>query len=359
MLLHYDGGDHYGNANSEVDDVAPNMYALNNMRLRLAGPPTPFSSLTTPTPRTGLYCFGSSVLTSYRKSLGADYDKVGHGFGFYMPALPDRRVQYTIAAMLDVNSAPLVVLRMGVTGKVFITTSAGVVLGSCDREISPGAWNHIEWVVDRATAGNVEIRINEKVFFDAAINTNPTGLGIHQIYAGPINPGLSDFSGEWYYDDLVMWEGDSLVGVSDFVGMSGVYTLRPIADAAPQDWDVTSGAVAWALLNGATPDGDTNFIFSDTIGDQTRVEVENLPANIISVQGVKPYALVRKTDTGPADISLAVESGGVVQEVPDFTVLTAYNYADAGLEAIVELDPNTAAAWDPLAMPNVQIERKL
>jgi hypothetical protein len=54
-----------------------------------------------------------------------------------------------------------------------------------------------------------------------------------------------------------------------------------------------------------------------------------------------------------------VESNSTLQECPDFTTTTTYGYSDVIPGAIVELDPDTMDAWNPTAMPNIQIERKL
>lgn len=354
-ILWYDGYDTYG-------DTAANMLDGVYGAIGQAAPSTTQA-------RTGtrsLKINGGSG--SVVKPLADDYTLAGAGFGLYMtnlPAATNPPAQGMVVMQFrNADGYALVSLQITTTGRIKVLgkgldrnlSSTPTLLGTTTIELAPGVWNHIEVKIEVGVA--VTVKINGR----AALTTVGTGPGpsngdevVSAIGWGSFDGSMpSGYSGDWFWDDVFVWADDG-AGVVDFIGMQSVYYLRPIADQNPQDWALTNGIDAFALIDETNPDDDADYIFSNAVDDISAFEVEQLPANIQSVAAISPLARIRKTDSGPCDVALGVNANSVVAMATDRPMTTAYGY----YMDVFEQDPDTIDQWNPLALPLVQVERTL
>lgn len=309
-------------------------------------------------PRTGIVCMatGSTGDGYARRSLGRDCSTVGVGCGFYMAAAPvavDKGVvggvhRTCIIQILDVNLVEQICVTSGTTGRLQVFCGL-TLLAESTLEIVAGSWNHIEVkVVFDGSAGVVLLHVNGKEWINITdqntVAPGATGFG-SQIAFGVPGGSSSIFNDFLYWDDIFVYD-EQTGGVHDILGQYGVYQLKPNADdGTHHDWTLTSGTHGYALINEVPPDDDLNFIFTGTLTNRSDFGVEPLPANIVSVAAVMPVARLRKTDTGDASVDIGVNSAGTASYSADTPITTSWTYYQP---KVLEKDPNTSAAWDPV-----------
>jgi len=305
-----------------------------------------------------------------RRSLGGDFDQVVMGCGFRLsrlPIPPFNAIRGCTVVQQFRNGANRshISIQIGTTGRILImgggldrtssTTGpdAPVLLAQSTLEVAAGAWNHMETKAIFDADGSVEVKINGKTFVSYEGNTlfGTGGAEVAQIAIGSFDSSIPIEYEILWWDDIFVSVGET----ADFLGQMGVYYLQPVSDAAPQEWDYTTGANGYPLISEIPPDGDVDYIFSESVGNKARFAVEPLPVNVLSVAAVAPLAYARKTDSGDCNIQLGVFSIATLEMAADDKAMaTSYNY----FFDVWETDPgNGDGAWTPSAMPNIQVER--
>lgn len=295
--------------------------------------------------------------------------KVGVGCAIFMDRLPippfnAARGASVIQQFRNEANRSHISIQIGPTGRIYImgggldrtssTTGENgpTELAKSTRQIAAGAWNHIETIVEIGVG--VSVRVNGKSFVNYTGTTDFAQVGddtIAQVCIGHFDSSIPVEYNLLWWDDMFVQSGDTI----DFLGQLEVHYLRPIADQVPQDWELTTGVNAYALINEIPPDDDTDYLFAEGVGDQSRFEVEPLPVSIAGVTAVAPFARVRKTDSGDCEVELSVFSVATLEAAADtHAPTTAYQY----FFDVWETDPgNEDDPWTPTSMPAIQIER--
>lgn len=320
--------------------------------------------------RTGRASLGLiSVAGGARRAMLDDHEYVVHGSAFYMTRLPippgnAQRGATVIQQLRNEDDRSHVSIQVGPTGRIYVlgggldrtssTEGAGKPpeLTKSRLQVAAGTWNYMETKVRiHPTAGSVEVRVNGVPFcqYSGKTSWGPGSATVAQIALGHFDPSIAFEFDQLYWDDIYIASGAD----ADFRGDVEVHYLRPVEDQEPQEWDLTKGNDAFALLNEIPPDGDADYIFTADTGDMSRFRVEALPVTVTSVAAVAPLAYSRKTDSGPAQITLGVV-GGVEEAATDAHALTTgYQY----FYDVWEADPDGDSPWTPGTIPLIQIER--
>lgn len=315
--------------------------------------------------------------SAVRRSLGGEFATVGLMSPIFMSNLPivgPQAAAWVLQAFRNIENRAQINIKVGTTGRVEIWGGGndgnlgpnGTFLARSTKEMAAGTFNHIETKVHMsATVGTVEVRVNGEVFVTYAGNTARAlggSLNIAQVYMG-----LGDsttppsFNGNWYTDDWAAWNDEATDAqghastVTDFIGQYGVYTLSAVADATPEDWELSTGVNSFELVNEIPPNENTDFIFASTTALKTALEVAPLPVNITDVAFVAPIIRSRKTDNGNCAVTIGVISGGTEEENDggeDAQTPTFSYYTHPW-----EQDPDTTDKWNPLNMPLIQVDR--
>lgn len=294
-----------------------------------------------------------------RRSLNGDQTTVGIGCGFFMVQAPiSPNAATSICEVRDVNDVRQVWLTCGTTGRlqVWRDDTAPELIGASTFELAVGTWNHIELkVVLDDSVGAILVYVNGVKRIDVSgintLNSNAT------IYGSQVGFGAPGGGGSWnaklYWDDIFVYNQDT-GGLHDILGQYGVYTLMPNGDASPQDWALSAGSSAFALIDEIPPD-DTTFIFATTATKESDFTVQPLPANIVSVAGVQPTARLLKTDTGDCSVQVGVQRGG------NYSLHTAFAITTSGTFYwnVDEIDPDGSGAWSPTHLPDLVVKRIL
>lgn len=313
---------------------------------------------------TGSYAFRmNDSVSTMRRSLLGDQSRVGAAFTVKLQALPQiLNTQWAVVQVRNAVNNPILTVQVTPTGRVRILDYLGAQLAVSTREVAAGVYNHFEVRVNTAS-GHAAVRVNGKTSFtieadfDGTSEDEDSTPGVFPaalVHFGSISGSQTPMaSGITLFDDIIAYSYESADDAT-YIGMYGVYYLKPIADAALDQWSLSSGSSGYALIDEVLPDGDTSFIFTDVNGDKSSFTVEALPSNVVSVLAVAPTMYARKTDSGPGSVQLGVLSGATtLYNGDDLPLLTDYGYQ----MVVFDQDPDTSAPWDPTHLPTIIIER--
>lgn len=372
-LLWMDGFDHYGDDESKMLDGAWAEYF--GATWGNAGS----AYLDTAKARTGARAihfkigipFGSTYASGqqrvwWRRVFGENKVRAGVGLAIYMDELPANPNRIGVSFCDENNAAQLTcyvlptgawqVYRGGIPTS--INGSIGTLLGTSAVALVAKGWNHVEiWATADDAAGAVEIRVNGVTVINlTGIDTVASSL-VHfaQVRYGEFGWRSQDvgMQADWYIEDLFAADDQGLIN-NDFIGDKKVYTKFPDADTTTQDWIPSTGATAWEILSN-NPADDAEFLTADNPGDTLIEEVEDLPADVVSIAGIMPTARAWKTDAGNAKIQLGMLSGSSLDVGVEHALSMAISYH----WDVFELDPDTGAAWtvEGYNAAQVQVER--
>lgn len=147
-------------------------------------------------------------------------------------------------------------------------------------------------------------------------------------------------AGTFYWDDLIVMDTSGST-FNNFIGDKRVIEQLPTSDGSVAQFTPSTGTALWAMVDEASPDGDTTYIEDSTVGHIARFGFPSLPITSGQVLCSDVLWYGRKTDAGTRVLRGNVKSGGVVGTGSNVAVASNYAYSRGHFE----LDPNTSAAW--------------
>lgn len=284
-----------------------------------------------------------------RKVLSTDLTTVGSGFRVWFPELPDGNSNAIFQWRDNANAVQCTLSIMSTGGLQFWRGDFTTLLGtSATPVVTAGAWHHIEVkaLIDD-TAGTLEVRVNGRVIIDLdTIDTKATSIaGCAQVVWGD----NSISSERFYMKDVIVW--DSLGSSNnDFIGDVQIVSLIPTGDTA-LNWTPSTGTDGYALIDESVPN-DTDYISADdTLPDASVFTLSDLDADVVSVKGLMSFVRMFKTDGGTAQVQVGLVSGTNTDNGEDRPITVA----ETTWMDLSELDPDTAAAWTPIAVNAVKL----
>jgi hypothetical protein len=219
------------------------------------------------------------------------------GIGITMSALPSATA--TIFGLYD-NTTLHCDLRLTAGGFLQITRN-GTVLGTGTSALSAGVYYYIEFKVTISdTVGVAGCRINgvselALTSQDTRNGANATAdtfriLGVTGIDAGTtINT-----------DDFYACDGTGGGSDNDYLGDVRVEAIFPSGNGNSSQFlgSDSNSTDNYLLVDEATPNDDTDYVESSTVGDKDTYAYGNLTATSGTVYGVIPMPYARKTDAG-------------------------------------------------------------
>ncbi len=282
-----------------------------------------------------------------RKVLSAAQTTVGIAVRTWISELPNANAK-TILVFRDAANADQVTLQMNSTGTLSVTRGSTVLNTTTVPVITAAAWNHIEMkVLFSQTVGTIEVRVNgvPKIDLENQDTCNTALVECSQIV-------LTNLSNNHflYMKDLYIWnDGGSIY--NDFVGDVQIVTLLPDTDVS-LNWTPSTGLDGSNLIDETTPD-DTDYISADDSPPAAFVcELTDLDSEVVSVKGLMIFSRMLKTDGGTATVQNSIVSNGDDGNGADRAITVAATY---WMDQI-ELDPDTAAAWSPIAVNNARLK---
>jgi hypothetical protein len=225
-----------------------------------------------------------------------------------------------------------------------------------DSGIDSTGWVYVEiGVLAKNTGGWVQVRVNgrqvyEKTNFDATYTSD--GWSNVTIYGH----GTSNVSA---FDDIYICNGAGTEN-NTFLGDIRILSLNPNGDNLVE-WTPSAAGDHYTKVDdqplndggSGEPWDDTDYIESDTTGNQDLFEYENLPDTFLyqDVVGLQLATVVRTTNEQVLDFKTLVVSGATE------TALTSGNLMWSNYHPIVainELDPDTGLAWTPTGIKSAK-----
>lgn len=348
-LLWCDGFDHYGDGATGKSNMLEGPYAE-------LGSSTS-NVISTANPRTGARhwrstMFGASI-SIIRRVLGGDKVTVGIGAALYFSNMPTNN---GIARLYDFrNNAneSLVRLVLQTTGALLVAYPGGIFTTDTPVVVAE-AYQHIEMMVGfSSSTGWLEVRVNGVTVI--ALSDINTGATLCAQVAFLYNSSSSTATGIGFIDmdDLFCYDGKGSFN-NTFIGDRRVITLFPTADTISADFTPVGSATGFGAINQTTPDDDTTYITSATVGDESEFEYANLPGGISSISAVVSVAMSRKTDAGPTNLEVAAVSGASVTPGTDRPLTERYTY----WQDVFETDPASAAPFTPAEVNAMKLRFK-
>lgn len=210
------------------------------------------------------------------------------------------------------------------------------------------SWDHFQLrcLVDDAT-GVFEVWRNGVMLDDFTGDTNnttgaPTRLSLGSLFG---TASSSSTVGGIWFDDLVVTDGA-------FLGDVQVAYYPVDSDETPNQWTRNGGANDHGRLSEVPADSDTTYLESDTGGFVTRHGITPALAGR-TIHAVQPIASLRLTEAGTDTAIIRGISDTDEVEVAGITLSTVYReYAGP----LMEVDPDTAAAWTDTALDLLELE---
>lgn len=288
-------------------------------------------------------------------------------FRWWCSSLPTSNSEGQDVELRDGSNSIRYVLRVTATGALVLTRTdgAGSTVDSGDisgftdvatsaNVISSGAWYHIEWFMNRTT-GAYEVRVEGITVLSGTDGSPATGdTGIVSWRDEWVSSASNGFS--IFIKDLVIADDNGSVNNS-FIGTVQVVTLSVNSDVS-SGWTKSTGTSDYELLDETTPN-DADYIEAedDPLPAASIMGLQDLPPDIVGVRALQTMVRGRKTDGGDATVVVSLLSSAAEDSGATHSLTTSFQYE----WDISELDPNTAAVWNPVAVDaaTIKINRTL
>jgi hypothetical protein len=205
-------------------------------------------------------------------------------------------------------------LRVNSDGTLAVTRN-GALLGTTSGAVPFNAWTHVEWLSTiHNTAGTTQIWINgiSALNLSAQNTRNTTNNSASVGYLGCPSVPNSNFICD--LDDIIVYDSQANdpQGNADITGPIGDCSLTwllPTGAGTTTQFTPDSGS-NYARVNEATPDLDTSYVGSSTIGQIDTYQMADLPVSAASVKSIAAVIMARKDDAGTRGVACEIRTGG-------------------------------------------------
>lgn len=291
----------------------------------------------------------NSNTTDTRLALPSVTRKVGNGFRFYMNTLPSSSgTRPVILGYRDLSNSKIYDWIIETNGSLSLYNGSGTLIATTTNPVmAPKSWFHYEFYID-LTAGTYEARI------EGVTVLSGTGLTLLQNIYGLGYSSRQNLTNNTnalnYMKDFVIWDASGSNN-NTFLGPVAVFLLKVNGDVS-SGWARSSGTTDFELLDETSPN-DADYIYAGTPPPAPSIMTfEDLGPEIVGVRGLQMMARARKSDGGDATMQLSLLSNGFEDLGGTKAVTTGFKY----WYDISELDPNTGALWDPIAVNEATIK---
>jgi len=218
-------------------------------------------------------------------------------------------------------------VRRGVT-QLAITSGLGLVAAT---------WYYVEFKVTcNATTGSYELRVDgSAVLSGSGVNTKAGSHDYHNCFQLYCATGSIPTFDDLYFLDSTGSQNN------DFLGNCRVEAIFPDADGGTTQWTPSSGTDHYALVDEAECNDDAEYVEDDISDHKDLYDYASLQYVTGGIKGLQVNTQARITDATSFDLKTTCHSG--TTDSDDAGQALAASYAD--YRRIVELDPDTAAAW--------------
>jgi len=258
-----------------------------------------------------------------------------------------------LVQLSNISSQSLMTIRHNAAGQVLAYNSPGSLVGSsAGTPLTPNTWH---WISIRTLLGTNNSTGELQVYVDGV-------EAIATIAAIDTYRGAGDTAAQWYFfgsdgdsrfDDIILSD-DSGSTNNTFIPDARVFSLNVDGAGGTDDWTPNTGTGAAAVDDAlAGSDGDTTYISSATVAQESRYAIESLPITPTGVLGVNIKGKCRKDDAGSRTIRgvFNVNAGSSEQLGNTIGLSDSYAWYNLGLR-----DTNLAgSAWTNTNITDLEI----
>lgn len=200
----------------------------------------------------------------------------------------------------------------------------------------PYRWCHVQLYVYSNDSGKVYTKIDGIADISYSGDTAPaSATDINYVYMWADNLSATY---EWHVDDFTFGPADS---ESDWPGDIRYDVLLPTGDTATQQWDMSTGVSAYALID-EVPPSDTDNIYTGTTLEQSLHSLGDWTGTGKTPQWVNIWVRAKKDAADSSDLKI-VDSDGVNTRVGSAVGLTtSYAY----YLKVITTNPDASALSD-------------
>lgn len=308
----------------------------------------------------------SSPGRAFGRSFKGNYTEVIWNCGVYHSAIPNRIGPFVLAQFRNSSNRAHVNIIVSPFGRL------GIYIGGWDKlssdnltpvaestlEIVASSWYMIQTKVVIGASGSVEVRVNGKTFVTYSGDTTGAPEGpdsIAGVFIGTFDSSVGgSFDDPFIIDDCwpqVREDGEDALEFLNY--LSGVYYLPTVSEGTFNDFLLSEGSDRAALVDEVVPDEGSTFIYTPDVDDRQSFVVDDLPANVTTIDAIGVHIRGKKDENGVCDY----QAGVYIAASEDYD--TENFFTDSWLNYIHmwELNPDTSAAWIKTALPEVLIKR--
>lgn len=212
----------------------------------------------------------------------------------------------------------------------------GTVVATGTTTLLANTFYFLEFKATISGSGSMEARIGGVSEVTFSGNTDAQSSG----HANRVCLYYDQFQTQASYDDYYVCDGTGARN-NTFLGDMRVEDLVPSAQGSHADFSHTGAASSLLAVNEAGEDGDTSYVWSNTVGDKETFTYPNLSSVPSLIAGVQVVAVARKDDAGTRALTPLFRIGGVDYPASQLALPDSYTY----LGLLTELNPATGAPW--------------
>lgn len=261
--------------------------------------------------------------TEGKKALPASYAEVIVHFAMQYKA----NVDGTVLVGLRDSGTKHVECRYTVGTSTFSVTRNGTSLGTFVKALTLDQWYWIEFrALISDTVGQLELKVDtvQVINLTGQDTRNGANASVNEIW---ISDGGTFMSSN--LDDLIIV--DPATGgapTNTFLGDSRVETLMPSGNGNSSQLVGSDGNSTdnYLLVDETTPNQDTDYVESSTVGEKDTYAYGNLTPTTGTVYGVQPCLYARKTDAGVRSVASIARLSGTEVDSANHTLGSSYQY---------------------------------
>lgn len=246
-------------------------------------------------------------------------------------------------------------LRLNTNGTI-AWTRAGTTLATSTSAIQFDCWNYFEWKImisNSITASSCQLRLNGELVIDLAAATD-TQNGLNS-FCNKIK-----FSGEAVaqttpiFDDLILQVGTG----SDFLNNNTIISTLPTGNGNSSNFtgSDSNSTDNYLLVDDSTPDDDSTYVESGTIGHKDLYTFPSLGITANSVTALGVSINCKRSDSGLRTLCSVVRSSSSEQDGPTVYLSDSYFYQ---IQSIFPTNPATSSAWTQGEAEAAQVGQKV
>jgi hypothetical protein len=238
---------------------------------------------------------------------------------------------------------------------------SGVVANVCNAvtptthssiNVNDNAWHWIEVGFNQSTLA-VTVYVDGVTNFTFTATSSQIDVTYDTI---SLSSTASGSSPDLSFDDIIIWQNDSLGLTTSPIGLQRIYTEYPTSDSTQADFTRSTGTTGFNLINDVG-DGDSSYIESAVSNNKDLYNYGPITSNpdILGVTAVVINNYAKNPGSGTINYEAAVKSGATSANGTSKSLGGSYTlYQDVFMQ-----DPNTSAAWTLTNLNNAQFGVKV